>query len=330
MLDKTTERKVQRYIFAVGLSILVSTLFDWVLAFCTPLLTAKFMVDKPYFTALHIKQIIFALITSFVISALISTGLINYKLPFLSLYSAGLFWGYFLFTNPKWQMFATFLIINLVLTPSITIIDQEIAMDIGFGLAFSGLVSVGICFIAHTYMPDEEVIHENHFQKSPLTYEQRLNIALKALVISMPLVIIFFYYQLSQILLTVAFVALLSLMLTSENAGKTSIFFVISNLLGGTVAFIAYLITSLAPSLFVYLLIMLLIVALFSIGIYTLPKKSPILVTGFTGFIVLMGTSMTYGDLDQKFFLRIWQLFLVVIYVVLMSNFIDNFKKTRV
>ncbi|MCG9729569.1 DUF2955 domain-containing protein [Shewanella sp. Isolate13] len=323
-IDKAQERRILRYISAVGSATFLAVLFNWPLAFCAPLLTAKFIVDKPQFHILHVKQLGFALVSTAGIGFLLSTGLPEYKFAFLTLFAGLLLWGYYLFTDPKWVMFATFLIIELILLPSVTIIDQQAAVDVGMGFAFSGIVAVSLYAISHVYFPEEADDEFKGFPPSPLPKHVRWAAAVRALMISFPLVCVYFYFQLSQVLLSVAFILLLSFMTTSEKAGKTSIFYILSNLLGGAVAFVAFLVMSFSPNIYIYLLVMLLVVTLFGRVIYLNPQKAPIFATAFTGFSVLMGTSMSTGALDDKFFVRIFQLLLVTIYLVFMAYFIEG------
>ncbi|MCW8328887.1 DUF2955 domain-containing protein [Photobacterium sp. SDRW27] len=323
-LDKAQERRILRYTITVGFSVFLAVWFNWPLAFCAPLFTAKFIVDKPSFHILHVKQLGFALVSTAVIGILVSTGIPEYKFAFLTLFSLGLLWGYYLFTDPKWVMFATFLIIQLVLVPAITIIDQKAALDVAAGLAFSGVLAVALYAISHVYFPEDNDAEFEGFPPSPLPCEVRWAAAVRAWMISFPLVCLFFFFQLSQVLLTVAFVALLSFMTTGEKATKTSMFFVLSNVVGGLVAFCAFFVISLVPNMYIYMLVTLLVIVVFGTKIYTDPAKAPIYSTAFTGFTVLMGTSMSTGALDDKFFIRIFQLLLVIVYLVFMAYFFEG------
>ncbi|MEF1339949.1 hypothetical protein REH81_24815, partial [Vibrio rotiferianus] len=126
-----------------------------------------------------------------------------------------------------------------------------------------------------------------------------------------------------------AFVMLLSLMATSDKAGKTSMFFVASNMLGGLLAFAAFVTISLVPNLYIYMLVTMVVIALLGTKIYTEPAKAPIYATAFTGFMVLMGTSMSNGALDDKFYVRILQLLFVVAYMVFMTYFFESRGKLK-
>ncbi|MGF1695131.1 DUF2955 domain-containing protein [Vibrio lamellibrachiae] len=328
-IDSSQERKILRYIAAVGLATILAVWLNWPLAFCAPLLTAKFVVDKPQFHILHVKQLGFALISTSIIGFIVSTGLPEYKFAFLALFSLAMLWGYYLFTDPKWVMFATFLIISLILIPSVTIIDQQAALDVGVGFAFSGIVSVAIYALAHVYFPEDDGEEFQGFPPSPLPSDVRWAVAVRAWTISFPLVSFFFYFQLSQVLLTVAFVMLLSLMTNTEKAGKMTAFFIMSNVLGGIVAFFAFSIIALAPNMYIYILVMLLFIIWFGTKIYTDPTKAPLFCTAFTGFTVLMGTSMSGGDLDDKFYMRIFQMLLVTVYLVFMAYFFEGREAKR-
>ncbi|MEF1304216.1 hypothetical protein QTO17_20235, partial [Vibrio owensii] len=69
---------------------------------------------------------------------------------------------------------------------------------------------------------------------------------------------------------------------------------------------------------------MLVVITLLGTKIYTESAKSPVYATAFTGFMVLMGTSMSSGALDDKFYVRIWQLVLVVAYMVFVTYFFES------
>ncbi|NOJ09865.1 DUF2955 domain-containing protein [Vibrio splendidus] len=323
-IEQAQERRIFRYVTTVGLATFLALWFNWPLAFCTPLLTAKFITDKPQFHILHVKQLAYALLSTAVIGFVVSTGLPEYKITFLSILTLGMLWAYYLFTDPKWVMFATFLMIELILLPSITIIDQASALNVGIGFAFSGTLAVALYALSHVYFPEEEKTDFVGFPVSPLTKEMRWTAAIRAWVISFPLVCFYFYFQLSQILLTVAFVMLLSLMASSETSGKTALFFTVSNIFAGLISFVTFLIISLAPNMYVYMMVVLSVIALFGIKIYTVPQKAHIYITAFTGFNVLMGTSISSGALDDKFYVRIFQLFLVLLYMVFMTYFLES------
>lgn len=323
-INQAQERRILRYITTVGIATFLALWFNWPLAFCTPLLTAKFITDKPQFHILHVKQLGYALISTAIIGFVISSGLPEYKIAFLAMLSLGMLWAYYLFTDPKWVMFATFLMIELILLPSVTIIDQGVAIDVGVGFAFSGVLAVALYALSHVYFPEEEEVEFNGFPPSPLTDEMRWAAAIQAWKISFPLVCFYFYFQLSQILLTVAFVMILSLMASSDKTGKAALFFTMSNILGGLLAFIAFVTISLVPNMYMYMLVILIIIAMIGTKIYTDPTKAPIYVTAFTGFTVLMGTSMSNGALDDKFYIRIFQLFLVLLYMLFMTYFIES------
>lgn len=81
-LSQAQERRILRYVVTVGLAAFIALWFNWPLAFCTPLLTAKFIVDKPQFHILHVKQLGYALISTAVIGFWYRAACQNTKLPF--------------------------------------------------------------------------------------------------------------------------------------------------------------------------------------------------------------------------------------------------------
>jgi uncharacterized membrane protein len=121
------------------------------------------------------------------------------------------------------------------------------------------------------------------------------------------------------------FVALLSLMITSEKSVKLSAFLIISNGIGGILAILAFSILAIVPSIFFYTAFIALLAVLIGKKIYTVPEKAPIFATAFSTLLVLIGsTLMSSGDIDSNTFIRIFQLVLVGTYMILASLFLET------
>mgnify|MGYP005673435415 FL=1 len=323
-IDNVTQRRILRFTIGVGLAVFLAAWINWQLAFVAPVFTAKFLVDKPNLHRETIYELLLALIATMGLGLLLSGGITQYPIVLLIAVGLMMAWGYYLFTDPKWNLFATILLIAVLMLPFMAINKPAISVVLASGLAISGAVSVAIFALVHIYLPEPDSEFAG-YAAPPIGKEQRWHASFRAMLISFPVVCFFFIFQISEALLTMMFVALLSLMITSEKSVKLSAFLIISNGIGGILAILAFSILAIVPSIFFYTAFIALLAVLIGKKIYTVPEKAPIFATAFSTLLVLIGsTLMSSRDIDSNTFIRIFQLVLVGTYMILASLFLET------
>ncbi|HHP0468094.1 TPA: DUF2955 domain-containing protein [Vibrio harveyi] len=323
-IDNATQRRILRFTIGVGLAVFLAAWINWQLAFVAPVFTAKFLVDKPNLHRETIYELLLALIATMGLGLLLSGGITQYPIVLLIAVGLMMAWGYYLFTDPKWNLFATILLIAVLMLPFMAINNPAISVVLASGLAISGAVSVVIFALVHIYLPEPDSEFAG-YAAPPIGKEQRWHASFRAMLISFPVVCFFFVFQISEALLTMMFVALLSLMITSEKSVKLSAFLIVSNGIGGILAILAFSILAIVPSIFFYTAFIALLAVLIGKKIYTVPEKAPIFATAFSTLLVLIGsTLMSSGDIDSNTFIRIFQLVLVGTYMILASLFLET------
>ena len=323
-IDNVTQRRILRFTIGVGLAVFLAAWINWQLAFVAPVFTAKFLVDKPNLHRETIYELLLALIATMGLGLLLSGGITQYPIVLLIAVGLMMAWGYYLFTDPKWNLFATILLIAVLMLPFMAINKPAISVVLASGLAISGAVSVAIFALVHIYLPEPDSEFAG-YAAPPIGKDQRWHASFRAMLISCPVVCFFFIFQISEALLTMMFVALLSLMITSEKSVKLSAFLIISNGIGGILAILAFSILAIVPSIFFYTAFIALLAVLIGKKIYTVPEKAPIFATAFSTLLVLIGsTLMSSRDIDSNTFIRIFQLVLVGTYMILASLFLET------
>ncbi|WP_045401143.1 DUF2955 domain-containing protein [Vibrio campbellii] len=323
-IDNATQRRILRFTIGVGLAVFLAAWINWQLAFVAPVFTAKFLVDKPNLHRETIYELLLALIATMGLGLLLSGGITQYPIVLMIAVGLMMAWGYYLFTDPKWNLFATILLIAVLMLPFMAINNPAISLILASGLAISGAVSVAIFALVHIYLPEPDSKFAGYAQP-PIGKEQRWHASFRAMLISFPVVCFFFVFQISEALLTMMFVALLSLMITSEKSVKLSAFLIISNGIGGMLAISAFSILAIVPNIFFYTAFIALLAVWIGKKIYTVPEKAPIFATAFSTLLVLIGsTLMSSGDIDSNTFIRIFQLVLVGTYMILASLFLET------
>lgn len=322
--DTRLQVKIIRYTVGVGLAVFLAAWIDWPLAFVAPVFVAKFLIDKPELNKETVYEMIIAMVMTMVLGLVLSNGITQYPIPMLILIGLMMLWGYYLFTDPKWNLFATILIIAVLMLPFMAISNPGISVYLATGLASSGVVAVIIFAIVHIYFPEPESRFKG-YQPSPLTTQQRWHAAFRAMIISFPVVCFFFIFQISEALLTMMFIALLSLMITGEKSIKLSAFLIISNTIGGVLAIGVFIVLSIVPNILFYTLFVSLVAIVIATQIYTKPDKAPIYATAFSTVLVLLGsTLMSSGDIDSNMIVRLVQLVMIGIYMIVVSFFLET------
>ncbi|NOH98256.1 DUF2955 domain-containing protein [Vibrio sp. 99-70-13A1] len=324
VLDEQTQTRILRYMVGVTLSVFLAAWINWPLAFVAPVFTAKFLVDKPTLHKETVYELLLAMLVTMALGLMLSRGITHYPIPLLILVGLMMLWGYYLFTDPKWNLFGTILLIAVLMLPFMAISNPGVSLYLASGLATSGAVAVGIFALVHIFFPEPKAKFAG-FAKPPISKQERWYAAFRAMIISFPVVCFFFIFQISEALLTMMFIALLSLMITAEKSIKLSAFLVISNGIGGLLAIAAFSILSIVPNILFYSIFIGLIAIVIARKIYTIPAKAPIFATAFSTLLVLIGsTLMSSGDIDSNTFVRIFQLLLIGIYMILASMFLET------
>lgn len=231
ILDHQIQQRILRYTVGVTLAVFLAAWINWPLAFVAPVFTAKFLLDKPNLHKETVYELLLAVVATMALGLLLSRGITHYPIPLLILVGLMMLWGYYLFVDPKWNLFATVLLIAVLMLPFMAIDNPGVSVMLASGLATSGVVSVMIFALVHVFFPEPKTGFSG-FDPVPLEKKQRWYAAFRAMIISYPVVCFFFIFQISEALLTMMFIALLSLMITSEKSVKLSVFLVISNGIG--------------------------------------------------------------------------------------------------
>jgi hypothetical protein len=234
-------------------------------------------------------------------------------------------WGYYLFTDPKWNLFASILLIAVLLLPFMAISNPSISFVLAKGLSFSGIVAILVFALVHILIPEHNRDFKGYAQPQ-ISDQQRWHAAFRAMILAFPVVCFFYVFQITSALLTMIFIAILSLQITGEKSIKLSAFLMISNAIGGVLATIMFSILTVVPNLIFYTLVTCYMAAVMGYKIYTIPAKAPVYVTAFSTFLVLVGNtvSSTGGDIDSNTWVRILQLVMVGLYMIVASFYLET------
>ncbi|MDN2483710.1 DUF2955 domain-containing protein [Vibrio agarivorans] len=323
--ESEAQRRTIRFIVGVGIAVFAAAYFNWSLAFVAPVFTAKFLIEKPSLNSQTVYELVIALVVTMFLGMMLTGGITQYPLILMLLVGLMMLWGYYLFTDPKWNLFASILLIAVLLLPFMAISNPSISFVLAKGLSFSGIMAILVFALVHILIPEHNRDFKGYAQPQ-ISDQQRWHAAFRAMILAFPVVCFFYVFQITSALLTMIFIAILSLQITGEKSIKLSAFLVFSNAIGGVLATIMFSILTVVPNLIFYTLVTCYMAAVMGNKIYTIPAKAPVYVTAFSTFLVLVGNtvSSTGGDIDSNTWVRILQLVMVGLYMIVASFYLET------
>jgi|GEM_PF-1982301 len=320
-------RRVLRYTLGIVIACGLAFGIGWGLSFIFPVFLAKFLVDYPVSSRERFQQLLLAMVLTVLIGLSVSMGVTHYPVILLLLVGLLMLYAYYLFLDPRWNFFATILIIAVMLLPYLGIIHSGLAIYVGSGLIFSGALAViGFVFL-HWLLPEDKQKDEFCTEVTPisLTRQQRIEDALKALIVVYPVIVYFYYFQINGAILTMVFIGILSLQITAVKSIKISVFLLLTNGLGGLLALVMYELLVTTPEFLFLLALMTLVSLVVGAKIYQQPEKAPVWAGIMSAMLVVLGGTISSDSklIEVSFYGRIGQIVLASAYMIMASVLFD-------
>ena len=314
--------RILRFTFGVTLSVAASFAFAWPLFFVTPIFVAKFLGSQepcPNFLA--------GLAVTLVIGIGCGVGLaityftVHYPIVCLLTISILLFHIFYANVRGVSPLVVAFLLIGITAIPLMGTVSFGLATSITGGLMLSGGLAFIFVWIAHGFIPDR--VSEVNKAAAPAAHppmtdrEQIRSAAISTLVV-LPVILIFFMFQMTNMLLVMIFIAMLAQTPDVKTGAKGSAALVIGNTAGGIAAILFYNLLVAVPN-FVFLILLTVLFSLFfGERLFSGKPLTGLYATAFSTVILLVGstTGDMGGDAESKFYTRIAQIILAGAYIV--------------
>ncbi|MCW8330151.1 DUF2955 domain-containing protein [Photobacterium sp. SDRW27] len=323
--------RVLRYVLAVSVSCGLAFGIGWGLSFIFPVFLAKFLAD--YSSPSHeiYQQLIMAMVLTVLVGMALGLGAAHYPLVLLLLVALLMFWAYYLFLDPRWNFFATILMIAVMLLPYLGITNPGLILYVGLGLSVSGVLAVLAFIILHWLLPEKEQPQTTSSISSSLPTTQRIQDALLALLIAYPVIVFFYYFQINGAILTMVFIGILSLQTTGVKSIKVSLFLLLTNGVGGGFAVLIYELLVTTPYFVFFMALITLVSLVIGAKIYQQPQKAPIWAGVMSALLVVLGGTISSDSklIEVSFYGRVIQIILASAYMIAISMLIDFYQKYR-
>ncbi|MGF1734245.1 DUF2955 domain-containing protein [Photobacterium satsumensis] len=330
-------QNILRYVVGLMLSLILAYSLNWTLAYVMPVFVAKLLVDKPIADKQVMTELGLSMVVTVLIALTVINGLAQYPLIMLALVGVMMLWAYYLFQDPNWNFFAMMLMISALLLPYLGLMQPVIALQAGKALMVAGGGAVVVYGAMHWFFPaiprvgaSVKAVDVKTREQVRIEKQKRMQESYKALLISFPVIAFCYFYQITGAILTMIFIGILSLQLTAPKSVKLSLFLLLTNIIGGLLAIIAYELLVTVPW-FPFLVAMMLFLTLsFANKIYREPAKAPIYAGIFSALMVIFGAVVASDSklMDVNFYTRIWQLILMGGYMIGVATLIERVSST--
>jgi hypothetical protein len=254
-----------------------------------------------------------------VVAILITRLFLPYPVVFILLISLAIFWISY-WNNSGGNEFAiTMLLVGLTVIPMLALLHHAVAEQFITGFLISCLLSIFITMIMHEIIPDNPTSSgDKTKEKNELKPKaMRVQLALLSTIILMPVMVFFFYADLSDAVLILAFIAILAQKPDLIIGMKGSKALLVGNTIGGAIAIVMFSLLVVVPTFSFLLMLFALIIVIFSRIIFSDNPLAPLYSMALTTVIILLASStLGEGDAGESFYTRIIQIGLACSYIV--------------
>ena len=314
---------MMRYALGTTLIMVAALGLDYSLAYMTPVLAVNFFVPgaKP-------PSLKTAVTFLMVVAVAIFTGIIfsrfflDYPLVFLPLLILILFHIYYI---ESFHQIKVWFIISLLVIPMISLESDQLGKTIGLNLFLNALLAISLVLIVYFIFPGNGLASgkKKTIVTVSVTSHQRFVSASKKVVVIMPVLLLFFVFSLNDALLILIFVALLSMNPAFADK-KAGIALIIANLGGGLAAILAFNLLTVVTELYFAGLLTLFFSLIFGERLFSNKPLSALFGTAYSTFLLIVGNvTSTTGEAGEIVWARIFQLTIVVVYLVVAFSFLD-------
>ena len=329
--------RIARLALGISAATAVSYGFNWPLAYVTPILTVLFLALPAWITWPGALKVLILLGVALFIGVLISEFLLHYPLLCIPVYVLLFFMIYYSDAGASAPLVPLFMTMGITMIPIISFSGTMVSHLVAMALLLDMAAALFFAWLFHSLLPDslaQESVDADTKTAPPalsqVPEKEKIRLALVSTIVASTAVIIFFALNLSQYALAMLFICIMA-----GNPDKNaSLKFIkgsaLATVIGGVAVVIAYNLLVAAPTYLFLVVLVLLFSLLFSERIYSNSPLAPAFQSGFTTFLVLLGSSTGGTDAaSSDFYLRIAQILFAGLFTVLGLVVVEHLLRPR-
>ncbi len=329
--------RIARISTGVTAAVAVSYGCAWQLYFITPIFAFIFLGMPAWIGWKMARQLLFRLGYALLIGVGISEFFLSYPLLCIPLYGLLFFFIYYNDTPSAPPMATLFMTLGITMVPIVSFMGSGAAHFIAFYLLVNMGAGLVFAWLFHTLLPDALSYENGQAAVRPKTSppvlpsnEERARLALVSTIVAVSAVSIFFALNLAQHALAMIYICFMagtpnknaSVIVMKANALATCI--------GGVAIIIAFNLLVAVPTYHFLVFLVLLFSLIFSRKILAGGSGATAFSSGFTTFLVLLGSSTGVDKTATvNFYLRISQVLFAGLFTLVALVVVENILRPR-
>lgn len=317
--------RILRLAFGTALSLWISQAIGWSISYLAPVIT-MFLLAMPIARpkAKFFVVVVLAMVVSVYGSFLFLPLLLHQKAVGFLLLALALFHGFYFSAKGGAAVVSTLVTIGLAMTVAVGTVSVDALLAIAAGLALGAAVGAFIAFVSHVLLPDPPIENPADAKANvpatvPLALARRN--AMRALAIVLPIIFWFLVSAASASNMAVMIkVAAMGQEAANQKAGDAAKSLIMSTLIGGIGATVAWNVLRIWPSLTLYTLLIGLAGLIFGPRIFSgrgLQPNGPAWSYAFLTMIVVLAPAVLDGDFGSSADTRFYDRLLMFVWATL-------------
>jgi hypothetical protein len=317
--------RVLRLAFGTAISLWISQAVGWSISYIAPVIT-MFLLALPIARpkAKFFVVVILAIVVSVYGSFLFLPLLLHQKAVGFLLLALALFHAFYFSAKGGTAVVSTLITIGLAMTVAVGSVSVDALLAVAAGLTIGTIVGALIAFLSHVIIPDPPLDNSAAAQGDPpatipLAIARRN--AMRALTIVLPITLWFLVSAASASNMAVMIkVAAMGQEAANQKAGDAAKSLIMSTLIGGIGATVAWNVLRIWPSLTLYTLLIALAGLIFGPRIFAgrgLQPNGPTWSYAFLTMIVVLAPAVLDGDFGSSADVRFYDRLLMFVWATL-------------
>ena len=326
------DNSIFRYAFGALIGLTISVVSGGMLDYVLPVLALPFLAANKELSIAEGFNFIGIITIAVLLANVVTLLCLEYPLVLVTVIFLVLFFVYYSKHKLMNANMKIWLLVAILLIPNISVKSFALAQVISLNLIAIAIECIICVWICYYIFPVKESPSE-HMVKAPVEVEYtRIDFdrALIRTVVIMPVVLLFYFFDLASALLVLVFIAILSMQAGFGSGFKAGKALIIGNLIGGLLAILLYELYTVVPLLIFFLITVSFMGLLAGRKLFSGIPAAPLFGMAFSTFLLIIGATTGGGDTtaNYKVWIRVIQIMSAVIYVALAFAFIDKWRES--
>jgi len=329
---------ILRLASGVTASVAISYGFSWPLYYITPIFTLMFLAMPKWIGGKLAFALLFRLAFALLIGIVISEFFLDYPFVCVPLYAILFFLIYYHDTPDAPPMSTLFMTLGITLVPIAgfagkgvaPVIAAYLVVNMAGGLLLAGFFHALFATPLPPAKPSKGASAQQAAAES-LPYRERVRLALVSTIVALTAVLIFFSFNLTQYALAMIYICIMAGTPNQNSSARMLKANATATCIGGIAIIVAYNLLVLQPTYIFLLALTFLTTLLFGRKIYAGDAWSAAFSSGFTTFLVLLGSSTQVdASASANFYQRIAQVLFAGLFTLAGLMLVERLSRPKV